>query len=57
MFYDNELGTRDWLMDKSEARDECQESWTVAHVLDKCVAFSDQRYMYLSPPYTLKKLL
>lgn len=43
------------MMVESEARcEECQEPLTVAHLEDRCAAFSDQRHLYLSPPHTLK---
>ena len=46
------------MMAKSEARcEECQEPLTVAHIVERCATFSDQRRRTLSPPYTLKNVL
>nr|BDT63038.1 MAG: hypothetical protein [Trachysalambria curvirostris nimavirus] len=51
--------THGWLMAGGQPPhcEGCQEPLTVAHVVERCAEFSDQRRRYLSPPFTLRSVL
>lgn len=37
--------------------EECQEPLSVAHVVERCAAFSAARQRHLAPPFTMKNVM